>query len=282
MTPLPPRDQRHLWLRYQVEGYTKEIVHNFEQRLETIFGRQVNRVHILDFEGLTPDMRQDLVERLRIVYTGDDGHEMGLDAAGTLCFQLGGSRHSMTWIQFILALGLHTTEEIAEDKFRAYWKFLRGAPSYTYIIDLVQILCHRHVEGRKSDAKLLGGHFIRRLAHHFGLVNDDGLRGLSVVAYELPLIDMGPKRQPDAVAGAAGAAKDAPAVNKRLGRLEEEMQGLRQDVKSLRGLVERTKPGSKFSTIVREYVTKPSTLSKSRAELRGESVNKSVEAERKV
>ncbi|GJU50767.1 hypothetical protein Tco_1220322 [Tanacetum coccineum] len=316
MAPLPPRDQRHLWLRYQVEGYTEEIVHDFEQRLETIFGRQVNRVHILDFKGLTPDMRQDLVERLRMVYTGDDGHEvfvshawrrlfgiqaplvqefileffstyrigdeMGLDAAGTLCFQLGGARRSMTWRQFILDLGLHTTEEMAEDGFRAYWKFLRGAPSYTYIIDLVQILCHRlilynisgrgqtpekviatdlfylrsmdrgvanisyllaqylfrHAEGRKSDANLSGGHFIRRLAHHFGLVSDDGLRGLSVVAYELPLIDMGPKRQPDAVAGAAGAAEDAPAVNKRLGRLEEEMQGLRHDVKSLRGLLE--------------------------------------------
>nr|GEU42075.1 hypothetical protein [Tanacetum cinerariifolium] len=34
-----PRDQRHLWLRYQVEGYTKDIVHNYEQRLEMIFGR---------------------------------------------------------------------------------------------------------------------------------------------------------------------------------------------------------------------------------------------------
>ncbi|GKA86360.1 ribonuclease H-like domain-containing protein [Tanacetum coccineum] len=64
-----------LWLRYQVEGYTEEIVHNFEQRLKTIFGRQVNRVHILDFEGLTPDMRQDLAERMRMVYTRDDGQE---------------------------------------------------------------------------------------------------------------------------------------------------------------------------------------------------------------
>ncbi|GKA14715.1 hypothetical protein Tco_0694361, partial [Tanacetum coccineum] len=56
MAPLPPRDQRHLWLRYQVEGYTEEIVHDFEQRLETIFDRHVNRVHILDFEGLTPNI----------------------------------------------------------------------------------------------------------------------------------------------------------------------------------------------------------------------------------
>ncbi|GJW86342.1 hypothetical protein Tco_0161682 [Tanacetum coccineum] len=59
-----------------VEGYTEEIVHDFEQGLGTIFKRQVNRVHILDFEGLTLDMRQDLAERLRIVYTKDDGKEV--------------------------------------------------------------------------------------------------------------------------------------------------------------------------------------------------------------
>ncbi|GKA18475.1 hypothetical protein Tco_0698390 [Tanacetum coccineum] len=370
MAPLPPRDQRHLWLRYQVVGYTEEIVHDFEQRLETIFSRQVNQVHILDFERLTLDMRQDLAERMRMVYTGDDGQEvfishawrrlfgiraplvheflleffstcrigdeMGLDMAGTLCFQLGGARRSMTWRHFILALGLHTAKEIAEDEFGAYWlgserlipdkgdlsdywveisfgmDFLRGASLYTYIRDLVRRLCYKlisysisgrgghlkmHVEGRKSGARLSGGHFIGRLAHHFGLVSDDGLRGLSVVARELPLIDMGelvklnicmkigddwawvapgPERQQVAAAGAPEAAKDAlvvdegaqadpapiqvpqpppppPAVGRtiprRLGRLEEEMQGLRQDVRSLRGLVERSMTDQgRFST----------------------------------
>ncbi|GJW02369.1 hypothetical protein Tco_1561225 [Tanacetum coccineum] len=118
-------------MELKVNGYTEEIVHDFEQRLETIFGRQVNRVHILDFEGLTPDMRQDLAERLRMVYTRDDGQEvfvshtwrrlfeiraplvheilleffstcmigseMWLDVTDTLCFQLGGARRSMTW-----------------------------------------------------------------------------------------------------------------------------------------------------------------------------------------
>ncbi|GJS74859.1 hypothetical protein Tco_0707700 [Tanacetum coccineum] len=342
MAPLPPRDQRHIWLRYQVEGYTEEIVHDFEQRLETIFGRQVNRVHILDFEGLTPEMRQDLAERMRMVYTRDDGQEvfvshawrrlfgiraplvqeflleffstcrigdgMGLDVVGTLCFHLGGARRSMTWRQFILALDLHTVEETAEDGFRAYWlgserlvpdkgdlsdywveisygmEFLRGAPS--------------HAEGRKSDARLFRGHFIGGLAHHFGLVSDDGLRGLSVVARELPLIDMGelvrlnicieigddwawvaprPERQQVAVTSAPRAAEDAPIVDEdvqddpapmhapqqpppprpaagrimphRLGRLEEEVQGLRQDVRTLRGLVERSMTDrGRFST----------------------------------
>nr|GEY07581.1 hypothetical protein [Tanacetum cinerariifolium] len=73
MEHIPSHDQRHLCLHYQVEGYTKEIVYDFEQRLETICGRQVNRVNILDFEGLTSEIRHDLAVRLRIVYTGGDG-----------------------------------------------------------------------------------------------------------------------------------------------------------------------------------------------------------------
>ncbi|GKC71528.1 hypothetical protein Tco_1117411 [Tanacetum coccineum] len=223
---------------YKVVGYTEEKVHNFEQRLEMIFGRWVNRVHIIDFEGLTPDMRQGLVERLRMVYTRDDGEE------------LRGARCSMTWRQFILALGLHIAKEMEDDGFRAYWlgservipnkgdlsdywvkisssrDFLRGTPSYTYIRDPIRRLMDRgaanvpcllaqylfkHAEGRKSGAMLLGGHFIGRLAHHFGQVSDGGLRGLSVVARELPFIDM--ERQPDDAIGAPRAAADAPAVD---------------------------------------------------------------------
>nr|GEU30663.1 hypothetical protein [Tanacetum cinerariifolium] len=64
MAPLPPRDQRHPWLR------------------------SVNRLHVLDFVGLIEGMSQTLA--------GSDT-EMGLDVAVTLCFQLGRARHRMTW-----------------------------------------------------------------------------------------------------------------------------------------------------------------------------------------
>ncbi|GJR83843.1 hypothetical protein Tco_0154628 [Tanacetum coccineum] len=92
----------HLWLRYQVVGYTNEIVHDFEKRLEKIFGRQVNRVHILDFKGLTPDMRHDLAKKMRKEFmleffsTCRIGDEMRLDVAGTICFQLGGARRTIS------------------------------------------------------------------------------------------------------------------------------------------------------------------------------------------
>ncbi|GKD67792.1 hypothetical protein Tco_1321882 [Tanacetum coccineum] len=223
-------------------------------------------------------MRQDLAERMRMVYTRDDGQdvfvshtwrrlfgiraplvqefmleffstcrigdEMGLDVAGTLCLQLGEDGFGAYWLG---------SERLVPDKgdLSDYWveissgrEFLRGAPSYTYIKDPVRRLCHRlisysiskrgHAKGRKSGARLSRGHFIGCLAHHFGLVSDDGMRGLSVVARELPLIDMGklvklnicmeigddwawvapgPKRQPNAAASAPRAAKDAPAVD---------------------------------------------------------------------
>ncbi|GKA34473.1 hypothetical protein Tco_0720902 [Tanacetum coccineum] len=124
MAPLPAVDQRHPWLRYQIEEYNEGIRHSYEHRLETIWSRSVNRVHVLDFEGLPLEMRQDLAVRLRMVYSREgqmSNTEMGLDVADTLCFQLGGVRRRMTWRQFILALGLHTEQEMAEAGFGAYW-----------------------------------------------------------------------------------------------------------------------------------------------------------------
>ncbi|GKF79370.1 hypothetical protein Tco_0234938, partial [Tanacetum coccineum] len=47
----------------------------------------------------------------------------------------------------------------------------------TNVLNLFAHYLFRHTEGRKSGARLLGGYFIARLAMHFGLVSDDGLRG---------------------------------------------------------------------------------------------------------
>nr|GEX49527.1 hypothetical protein [Tanacetum cinerariifolium] len=184
-----------------VEGYTKEIVYDFEKRLEMMFGRHVNRVHILDFKGLTSDMRKDLAERLRMVYTRDDGQDV----------------FAPKKVSTIDLLYLRSMD--------------RGAAKVPYLLALYLFM---HTEGRKSDDRLPGGYFIRRLAHHFGLVSDDGLRGLFVVSHEIPLIDMGelvklnisrkigddwacvalgPKRQHDDMAGTPEAAEDAYAVD---------------------------------------------------------------------
>ncbi|GJT83251.1 hypothetical protein Tco_1057593 [Tanacetum coccineum] len=209
MAPLPPRDQRQPWLRYQVEGYTKDIVHNYEQRLEMTFGS----------ERVIPD-KGDLRDY---------------------------------WI------------EISSDR-----DFLGPAPSYVFIQDPVRRLCHRMIScsiysrgqaPKKSGARLSEGYFIGRLAAHFGLVNDQGLRGLSMVTRELSMIDLhelarlnicerisdtwawvvpGLERQPSATVGARRAAEDAPVVDEGAQADLEEVHEMRRSIMGLRGDVDRS------------------------------------------
>ncbi|GJR75772.1 hypothetical protein Tco_0088137 [Tanacetum coccineum] len=88
----------------------------------------------------------------------------------------------------------------------------------------------RHAEGRKRGVRLSGGHFVGRLAEHFGLFTEEGLHGLIVVVGELRVINMDelvrlricerlgdtwawvvprPERQSDAAAGTLEVAESA-------------------------------------------------------------------------
>ncbi|GJW14214.1 hypothetical protein Tco_0018347, partial [Tanacetum coccineum] len=265
MAPLPAADERHPWLRYQVKGYTEGIVHSYEQRLETIWSRPVNRVHVLDFKGLTPRIRQDLAVRLRMVYTRE-GQQVFVSHAyrrffGIRATLLGGVRRRMAWRQFILAFGLHTEQEMAKARGQAPEKVTGVDLFYLHSMDqkttnvphrLAQYL-FRHAEGRKSRARLSRGHFIGYLAMHFGLVSDEGLRGLQVVTRELPLIDLLELRRfnicsrfGDRWAWEIPAQAHLPPSpvpqpqtrSQRIERIEEEMRDLRHDAVGLRGVVE--------------------------------------------
>nr|GEY85361.1 hypothetical protein [Tanacetum cinerariifolium] len=191
--------------------------------------RHVNQVHVLDFTGLIDEIRGTLADRLRMAYTGDEGQSCLPAMHGGGCLRSGDRCH-MTWRQFILALGLHTAEEMAEDGFER----TGPAPFYIYIRDPMRRLCHRliscsisgrgqapekvtgtdlfyfrsmdhgtanvphllaqylfrHAEGKKSGARMSEGHFIRNLADHFSLVSDEGLMGLFVITHVLLVIDL--------------------------------------------------------------------------------------------
>ncbi|GKE21139.1 hypothetical protein Tco_1432651, partial [Tanacetum coccineum] len=269
MARLPPRDQRHLWLHYQVEGYTDEIVHHFEQRLETLFKRQLG--------GDRRSMTWRQFNQALGLHTAEEMAEDGFEA-----YWLG-------------------SERVIPDKgdLSDYWveisssrDFLRGAPSYTYIKDPVWRLCHRlisynifgrgqapekvtatylfylrsmdreaanilyllahylfgYAERRKSGVRLSEGHFIRCLGHHFGLpdvaAGDPRAIEDALVVDEDAQADPAPVQAPQLPPPAMGRT-----MPQRLGRLEEEMQGLRQDVRSLCGLVERSMTDQgRFST----------------------------------
>ncbi|GJT28536.1 hypothetical protein Tco_0908811 [Tanacetum coccineum] len=192
---LPPRKQRHRFLRYEGMEYTDSDIVDFESRLERIYTREIHRVQVVDFQGR--------------------------------------ARRRLSWRQFSLALGLHTGDEMESSGFARYysesermiprkgdihdyWRdistdgdFLGPPPSYTLIRDPVLRLCHR------------------MMAHNI-------VGRSQVIAPELPMIDMaelvrlhicvqlddtwawvamGPERQPDAAAGAPAVAEDTPAVD---------------------------------------------------------------------
>ncbi|GJZ68560.1 reverse transcriptase domain-containing protein [Tanacetum coccineum] len=237
------------------------------------------RVKVFDFGGLPNLMVEGLSGRMLMEHKFGQAI-LDLDMPGALQFQLGRARRHMSWRHFILALGLHTDEEMQTAGFgiSSARDFLGTAPSYTAIRDLILRLCHRliacsiagrsqapkkmtvtdlfYLRGmdvdsvnfpyllarylrlfaarRKSRAHIFGGQFMARLAEHFGLLTAEILGGLTVIAPELPIIDMaelvrlqickqlddtwawvamGPDRQPDATAGAPRVAQDAPIVD---------------------------------------------------------------------
>ncbi|GKE16730.1 hypothetical protein Tco_1424307 [Tanacetum coccineum] len=161
MAPLPPRDQRHPWLRYEARSILVDF-QDIEERLGRIYDRQVQRVHALDFTILNEEMREAIRERLRMEHT---------DAQRKI------TPYELEIVY--LGHGLHTIEEIDFVGFRAYWAestkeivnkgnlsvywieisfdrdFLSTVPSYTLNRGPLRRLCHRLIAfsiARRSQA----------------------------------------------------------------------------------------------------------------------------------
>ncbi|GJU13356.1 hypothetical protein Tco_1135752 [Tanacetum coccineum] len=146
---LPQRDQRHPYLRFEGLKYTDADIHTFEDRLERIFRRQIHRVQVLDFAGLTEGLGEDVDNRLRMVHSDEQGHDIFVSDAWRWLLDIKGPLVS-SW-------GCYTPDE------------LEG-------------VCSWHAEGRKSGAQMSGGHFIACLADHFRLLTKAGLQRLTIKA----------------------------------------------------------------------------------------------------
>ncbi|GKA87284.1 hypothetical protein Tco_0808995 [Tanacetum coccineum] len=233
--------------------YIDADIVDFETRLGKIYKREVHRVHVFDFRGLTDLMaeglRGPLVHELILEFFSTFRFReavLDLDTAGALQFQLGGVRRRMSRREFILGMGLHTTEEIESVRFGAYWAesarqipdkgdlsaywreissagdFFGTTPSYTSIRDSMLRLCHRQIAcsiaGRSQapekvtmiDLFYLRGMDVGSVNIHYLLARYLMLfasgRKQGAMISEAP----GPERQPDAAAGAPRAADPAP------------------------------------------------------------------------
>ncbi|GJV63722.1 hypothetical protein Tco_1474550 [Tanacetum coccineum] len=193
--------RRHQYLRYEGLQYTDADIVDFETRLARIYKREVHRVQVFDFRGLPDLVAEGLSTRMLMEYRDAQGQTEEMQTS---------------------SFGLYWTQSARRipDKgdLRDYWigissarDFLGTAPSYTFIRDPIMRLCHRLIAcsiARRSQAlekvivtdlfylrgmdgaMISGGQYVARLAEHFGLLTEERLQGLMVIAHALPIIDM--------------------------------------------------------------------------------------------
>ncbi|GJY34592.1 hypothetical protein Tco_0419061 [Tanacetum coccineum] len=198
---LPPHDQRYQYLRYERLQYTYADISYFKEILGRIYSREIHRVKVVDFQSM-PELMRDVLDTRMLMEHHDDG---GV---------LGGARRRMSWRQFIVALGLHTKEEMESPGLDV------GSVNIPYL--LARYL-RRFFARRKREDLIFRGQFIARLAEHFRLLMEERLQGLTVIMRELPVIDMAELAVPAPVQAPPPPLATARTIPRRMARLEEDV-----------------------------------------------------------
>nr|GEU87651.1 retrovirus-related Pol polyprotein from transposon TNT 1-94 [Tanacetum cinerariifolium] len=189
---LPPHDQRHQYLRYEGLQYTNADILDFKSRLTRIHMREADSARQI------PDNRD-----LRDYWIGISSARdfLGKTPSYTMIWDPI-LRLSHRLITYSIAGRSQAPEKVTmTDLFHLKGMYV-GSANVAYLLDMYLRL---FAAQRKSGVHISGGQFVARLAKHFGLLTIEILHGLTA------WVALGPKRQPDAAAGAPGAAKDAPA-----------------------------------------------------------------------
>nr|GEU82458.1 copia protein [Tanacetum cinerariifolium] len=200
---LPPRDQRNQYLRFEGLQYTDDDIMDFEMRLGKIYRREVHRVQVFDFKGLTDLIDEGLSGKMLMEHEDAQGKVEEMETA---------------WF------GLYWAESGRQifDKrdLSAYWReissegdFLGTPPSYTLIRDLMLRLCHRLI------ACSIAG---RSQALEKVTITD---------LFYLKMMDVGSVNIPCTLATTCYPR----TMPKRIAMLEEEVQELRWSIMGLRG-----------------------------------------------
>ncbi|GJT92911.1 hypothetical protein Tco_1081756 [Tanacetum coccineum] len=177
MAPLPPREQRHTFLRYQGLEYTNEDIADFEERMVMEHRNDAGVVVFTSqargrlFDTRRPQVRDLTLEFLCTLRFGEV--LLDLDALGGLLLEKSGAH--IYGRQFVARLAKH--------------------------FGLLTV-------------EILGG--LTVIAPKLPIINMGELVRLQIcmkVNDTWDWVSMGPEKQPDAAAGALRVAKDAPAVD---------------------------------------------------------------------
>nr|GEU46085.1 hypothetical protein [Tanacetum cinerariifolium] len=218
MEPLPPREQRHPFLRYQGLEYSDQDIADFEERLERIHNKDTYRVQVLDFKSMLEMMRDVLYARMRMKHRHGDEVVVFSSQAWSKVFETRGPLVRELILEFL------STLRFGERGISTNGDFLGPPPSYTLIRDPVLRLCQRmmaHSVAGMSQApkKVTMTDFFYSRGLDVGSVNIPYLISKEVCCWEeewgsylrhLGLVPTGPARQEGDVRGVAKEALVAP------------------------------------------------------------------------
>ncbi|GJU64934.1 hypothetical protein Tco_1246769 [Tanacetum coccineum] len=85
---LPPREQKHRFLRYEGLEYSNADIANFKVRLARIYKREVHSVQVFDFRGLSDLMAEGLSARMLMEHQDDQGVSLFTNRAWRRLFDI--------------------------------------------------------------------------------------------------------------------------------------------------------------------------------------------------
>ncbi|GJR04775.1 RNA-directed DNA polymerase, eukaryota, reverse transcriptase zinc-binding domain protein [Tanacetum coccineum] len=188
----PPRNGRHIWLRFDAQDYDDRYGVDMTKRLrmehtdaqgKVVFTSYAWRM-LLGIRG--PLVREVILEFYSTFFIREG--VLDLDAGDTFQLQLASKAQLRDYWTWISSSG----------------DFLSIVPSYTLIREPLRRLCHKLIalsivekgQAPKKGARMSKGHFIACLGVHFGVITEESLQTLIVE------VALGPQRQ-QAVVGAA-------------------------------------------------------------------------------
>ncbi|GKB82905.1 hypothetical protein Tco_0949800 [Tanacetum coccineum] len=101
-----------------------------------------------------------------------------------------------------------------------------GSVNFPYL--LAQYL-RRYASSRKRGAQMSRGHFVARLADHFGLLTKERLHGLTVVVCDLTVIDMDELARLRICERTARFEEEVHGLQESLGEQREVLSGMSRD-----------------------------------------------------
>nr|GEZ57609.1 hypothetical protein [Tanacetum cinerariifolium] len=205
---LPPRDQRHQYLRFAGLQYTKGDIADYQMRLAKIYKKKVP-------QPPPPAAEPVWTMAQRLAKVEEDVHEirralgkqreildnMACDFSrfstwtvvrlSQMMSQAGVRDPIPRLCHNLIACSIARRSQVSEKVTVTDLFYLRGMDIGSVNVPyLLARYLRFFASGRKQGAMIFGGQFVARVAEHFRLLTEERLQGLTVIVRDLPVIDM--------------------------------------------------------------------------------------------